>query len=168
MIFFSKNLEFLRKKEGIKQSDLAQQVGVKANTISNYEKGVSQPDYNILRNILTVFSIDADTLLYKDVYLERASRILDYIPMQEDVSIIDKLLNKIDMKESKVEAQAEQIGVLKHTIQMLEEQILGLPQSDKPKPSPKASAGSSRVRKGGVAGSGSAQYAGREQGAEVK
>lgn len=160
MIYFSNNLEFLRKKEGMKQSDLAQKVGVKANTISNYEKGVSQPDYNILRSILTVFSIDADTLLYKDVCLESTSRILDYVPAQEDVSTIDKLLNKIDMKESKVEAQAEQIGVLKHTIQMLEETIAGLQQAGTP--FQEDSTGSPRTRKRGVVESGSARFAGRE------
>ena len=38
MIFFSRNLKSLREREGIKQADLAQRIGVKANTISNYEK----------------------------------------------------------------------------------------------------------------------------------
>ncbi len=126
MIFFSKNLKFLREREGIKQSDLAQKIGVKANTISNYEKDVSQPDYNILHGILTVFNIDADTLLYKDVSQEVTSRILNLEPYKENVLTIDRLLTKIDTKDVKIEVQAEQIGSLKQTIRQLEEKIEGL------------------------------------------
>lgn len=162
MIFFSKNLKFLREREGIKQSDLAQKIGVKANTISNYEKDVSQPDYNILHGILTVFNIDADTLLYKDVSQKDASRILNLETPKENVLTIDRLLTKIDTKDVKIEVQAEQIGALKQTIRQLEEKIMGLQQHIRPDTefgTDKASAGSTRTRKGGVAGSEDARFA---------
>lgn len=165
MIFFSNNLKFLRERRGIKQSDLAQKIGVKANTISNYEKGVSQPDYNILHSILTVLDIDADTLLYKDISEENNSRILISNHPIEDVSMIDKLLSKIDTKEAKVEAQAEQIGVLKQTIRQLEEKIEGLQQHALPDA---ASAGSARTRRSGAAESENAQFADQYGFVEVK
>lgn len=162
MIFFSKNLKFLREREGIKQSDLAQKIGVKANTISNYEKDVSQPDYNILHSILTVFNIDADTLLYKDVSQETTSRILNLEPTKENVLTIDRLLTKIDTKDVKIEAQAEQIGALKQTIRQLEEKIAGLQQDSRPdlvSDTSKVSDGSTRTHGSGVAGSESAPFA---------
>ena len=46
LIFFSENLSTFRKEKGWTQSELAEKLGVKANTISNYEKGISTPDYN--------------------------------------------------------------------------------------------------------------------------
>ena len=38
LIFFSENLSTFRKEKGWTQSELAEKLGVKANTISNYEK----------------------------------------------------------------------------------------------------------------------------------
>ena len=87
MIFFSRNLKSLREREGIKQADLAQRIGVKANTISNYEKGVSQPDYTILCLILNIFNVDADSLLYKDMSKNDASRILSNDYLEGNVQI---------------------------------------------------------------------------------
>lgn len=164
MIFISKNLKFLREREGIKQSDLAQRLGVKANTISNYEKDVSQPDYNTLHGILTVFNIDADTLLYKDVSQEATSSILMCNSTKEDLSTIDKLLNKIDIKDVKIELQSERIGALQQTIRHLEEKIAELQQNFTQEPAPgipKASVGSIQTRKSGVVESENAQFAGQ-------
>lgn len=162
MIFLSRNLEFLRKRDGLKQAELAQKLGVKANTISNYEKGVSQPDYNTLYNILTIFKIDADTLLYKDASEQEISNILNISSTQENASVIDRLFDKLELKEAKVEAQAEHIGILKQTILTLEEKIMGLHQDPLPdlaSDTGKVCGGSTPIRKGGVAGSESARFA---------
>nr|DAJ84655.1 MAG TPA: Repressor protein CI [Caudoviricetes sp.] len=156
MIFFSSNLKFLREREGIKQADLAQRIGVKANTISNYEKGVSQPDYSVLQLILNVFNIDADSLLYKNISENNTSRILNSDYLEENTSVTDKLLYRIDEKEAKIESQAEQIGALKQTIRQLEERIEGLQQSILPNA---VSAGSTRIRKSGAVGQEDAQFA---------
>jgi transcriptional regulator with XRE-family HTH domain len=78
MIFFSKNLKYLRKQRDIDQRELADSIGVKSNTISNYENGVSQPDYTILETVKKFFNIDAESLLYDDISSEsKKSRILN-------------------------------------------------------------------------------------------
>lgn len=64
MIFFSTNLIYLRKSAGWKQVDLAAKLGVKANTISNYEKGTTSPDFGTIRKITKIFGVTADELLY--------------------------------------------------------------------------------------------------------
>ena len=64
MIFLSSNLKFLRKKKGIGQVELAEIIGVKPNTISNYENSISNPDYEILQKIIKILEVDADSFLY--------------------------------------------------------------------------------------------------------
>ena len=50
------------------------------------------------------------------------------LPQNSQMTIIDRLLNKIDEKEAKIEQQAEEIGSLKKQICALEGQIEGLQQ----------------------------------------
>ncbi len=78
MIFFSTNLKFLRKKHGLQQEELAKILNVKANTVSNYERGVSQPDYKILLQITEYFNITAQQILYDNISTENNN-----IPPQE-------------------------------------------------------------------------------------
>lgn len=63
MNVFSENLKKYRKNIGFSQSDLAERLGVKPNTISNYEKGVSQPDIDMLIKIIKILDTSADLLL---------------------------------------------------------------------------------------------------------
>lgn len=67
MIFFPTNLRCLREKKGLTQSQLAEKLGVKANTISNYEKGNSSPDFKSLGVLVEIFDIDAHSFLYADL-----------------------------------------------------------------------------------------------------
>ena len=78
MIFFSTNLKFLRKKYGLQQEELAKILNVKANTVSNYERGVSQPDYKTLLQITEYFNITAQQILYDNISTENNN-----IPPQE-------------------------------------------------------------------------------------
>ena len=67
MIFFSKNLKLLRKRKGWQQEELADILQVKANTISNYERGISQPDYNLLSILVKHFGVTAQQFLFEDL-----------------------------------------------------------------------------------------------------
>jgi len=78
MIFFSSNSKYLREKKNCKQAELADYINVKPNTISNYEKGVSQPDFATLELLKNFFEVSADELLYSDLLqIEEKSRILN-------------------------------------------------------------------------------------------
>jgi transcriptional regulator with XRE-family HTH domain len=69
MIFFGTNLQYIRKKKGINQAELASMLEVKPNTISNYENAKSEPDYASLQKIIKFFDISSDDILFKDLVL---------------------------------------------------------------------------------------------------
>ncbi len=53
----------LRKKNGIKQSDLAEKLGVAPNQISKYENGYSNPTLESLAQMAELFNTTTDYLL---------------------------------------------------------------------------------------------------------
>lgn len=63
-VFLSENLAYLRKKQGLRQLQLAELVGVKPTTLSNYEKGISNPDLETLGRLKEVLHVSADDLVY--------------------------------------------------------------------------------------------------------
>lgn len=73
--YFSENLAYARKLNGFRQHELADWIGVRPNTISNYEKGVSEPDYDTLGKLKTFLEVSADDLVFakpeefKEVYV---------------------------------------------------------------------------------------------------
>ena len=71
MIFFNINLKYLRKQKDWTQDELAAQLAVKSNTISNYEKGVSNPDFDMLDKIVKIFGVSVDELLFADLANEK-------------------------------------------------------------------------------------------------
>ena len=77
--FFSKNLALARKLKGYHQYEVADRIGVRPNTISNYEKGVSEPNYETLGKLMEVFEVTADDLLFaqpkdfRSVYIKAVS-----------------------------------------------------------------------------------------------
>ncbi len=67
ILFFAKNIKHLRKISGYSQEIFARELGVKRTTISNYESGLSSPDFNTLIKIARIFDINIDELLTKDL-----------------------------------------------------------------------------------------------------
>lgn len=60
---FGRNLRRLREKRGLYQKDLAELIGIKRNSISNYENGKQIPDALILKSIADFFNTTIDALL---------------------------------------------------------------------------------------------------------
>ena len=90
LIYFSNNLKFLRSKEGLKQGDLAKKLNVKTNTVSNYENGISQPDFKILEKIVEIFDIQSADLLFKDLSSEKGKA---YATSSNNISIVSEPQN---------------------------------------------------------------------------
>lgn len=63
----SLNLSYLRKKKGLKQSDIQGITGIKQNTWSNWENSLSEPNTDNLILISRFFNIGVDDLLTKDL-----------------------------------------------------------------------------------------------------
>lgn len=56
-------LKSLRNDKGITQTDLGNIVNVGKSTISQYESGISSPDYDILQKLADYFNVSLDYLL---------------------------------------------------------------------------------------------------------
>lgn len=130
MIFISKNLELLRKKAKLKQSELAEKLGVKANTISNYEKGVSQPDYVIINKLMNLFDVTSDQLLFSDLSSEEISRTLNKEVVTE--SVFDKFLAKIDERDRKLDEKDSKIDQLQRELREKSEELAVLNSQQPP------------------------------------
>ena len=61
-----KMLRKLRKEKGISMKELGAQVGVAESTISQYETGKRQPDFNMLLKLSSYFDVSVDYLLKGD------------------------------------------------------------------------------------------------------
>ena len=62
---FADMLCYLRRRDGISQKELADRLGVKRSTISMYETGQRQPDFETAEAIADIFNVNMDTLLGK-------------------------------------------------------------------------------------------------------
>ena len=83
---FATNLKFLRKSKNLSQNELANEINLTRQTISNYEKGLRQPDLFALTKISNFFSISVDELIFS-----KSSITLDNL---NTFKKIDSILNK--------------------------------------------------------------------------
>ncbi len=67
MLFFAKNLKFLRELKGVKQSDMLELCGFKQSTWNGYERGVSTPNIDDLIRISDFFKIPESDLLHTEI-----------------------------------------------------------------------------------------------------
>ena len=59
-------IELLKKgrlNKGLKQSDVAKKIGVKGNTLSNYENGISEPDIDTFCALCDIYGLDPSEML---------------------------------------------------------------------------------------------------------
>lgn len=56
-------LKEARLRSGLKQSDVAELLGVKKNTISNWENGKANPDIDSLIRLCEIYEVSCSTLL---------------------------------------------------------------------------------------------------------
>lgn len=69
-IYLSTNIKYLRKKSNKTQKELASTCGKRDTAISNWEKGIREPDAIDLANISTFFNVPIDDLILKDLRKE--------------------------------------------------------------------------------------------------
>ena len=67
---FAKNLKYLRERSNMEQLDLAYQLGRKsASSVSEWESGKYTPKIKVLYEIATIFDVDVDDLMHRDLSL---------------------------------------------------------------------------------------------------
>ena len=59
----AERIKQLRKKKGISQSELAELIGVKNNTVSTWERGTRKPDFEALNLLSNYFEVSFEYIL---------------------------------------------------------------------------------------------------------
>lgn len=83
----------LRKKKGVSQSELAEAIGVKTNTVSTWERGTRKPDVEALNLLSEYFEVSFE-------YLLGNSDKEDAKPSQEELDSYDLSAKADEIKES--------------------------------------------------------------------
>lgn len=71
MATFGERLRSLRESRSLTQDDLAEALGLTKQAVSQYERGVRRPDFEILSMICDHFNVSVDFLLGKSDYTPR-------------------------------------------------------------------------------------------------
>ncbi len=66
MAAFKDMLKYLRNREGLSQAELADRLGLGKSTVSMYEVGKREPDFETLESIADFFNVDMNFLLGKN------------------------------------------------------------------------------------------------------
>ena len=64
---FGENLQFLRKRAGLTQEDLAEKMEVSRQSVSKWESNSAYPEMDAILRLCDLFGVDMDTLLRGDV-----------------------------------------------------------------------------------------------------
>ena len=60
------NIRNLRVQKGLKQKELADYLGIKQNTLSQYEIGIRKPNIYVLAEIAQLFDCSIEDLIKED------------------------------------------------------------------------------------------------------
>ncbi|MCI8645941.1 MAG: helix-turn-helix transcriptional regulator [Firmicutes bacterium] len=83
-----RNLKALRKITGTTQSDLAAKIGLCRSTYGQIERGLREPDLNILQAICQTFHITLDVLVGYDIPFLLGNHLLYGKPLPDDLRLI--------------------------------------------------------------------------------
>ena len=83
------NLKDIRLKNKYNQEDIAEQLGVTKQTISNWEKGKRTPDINHLIKLANIYQVTLDSLIGID-------------KRTEDIELLNIILNMRKEKKSQL------------------------------------------------------------------
>jgi transcriptional regulator with XRE-family HTH domain len=94
---FGAKLKALRKQRGITQTQIAEELGIRQNTYSDYENDKTQPSIESIVKICKLLDVPADVLFYDEVnedtnsisnavsqYLQDRGRLIDKIKKYHD------------------------------------------------------------------------------------
>ncbi|MBI4595460.1 MAG: helix-turn-helix domain-containing protein [Candidatus Tectomicrobia bacterium] len=74
---FAEKLSKLRKEKGLTQEELAKKIGVGIAQMRRYEKGVSSPTLEVIKNMAKALGVSSDELIFDENEGVANSRILD-------------------------------------------------------------------------------------------
>ncbi|MCK8827128.1 helix-turn-helix domain-containing protein [Natroniella acetigena] len=107
-----RRLKKLRKEAELTQAKLAKELNIGESTISLYESGNREPDYQILKRIADYFNVSVDYLLELTDEKNPMAKLEKVIPNQVlnslDDEELDLLINLVSDKQRKVLLRASE------------------------------------------------------------
>lgn len=91
MFDFGLRLRKLRKKAKLSQTQVAKRLGLKRQTISQYERNITTPSVNVLGNLALLYHVSADYLLGLD---HRPNIVLDDLTARQ-ISTMESVINTL-------------------------------------------------------------------------
>lgn len=66
MLFISENLKYLRKQKDLTQEEVAEMIGVSAQSVSKWERGDTFPDITLLPALANLYKTSVDAIIGMD------------------------------------------------------------------------------------------------------
>ena len=63
---FSEKLSLLRRQAGMTQAELAERLGISKSSVSMYERGNREPEFDLLQAMADLFGVSAGVLLGRE------------------------------------------------------------------------------------------------------
>lgn len=92
----------LRSEAGLLQSDLAKQLKIRQNTVSNWETGRHEPDQDALREMSKIFGVSID-------YILGNTDIKNPLTSEDVSGLTDKQIKILQMMEKMTPEQQDEI-----------------------------------------------------------
>lgn len=92
---FGNKLRLLRKKKGLTQKQLADKLGLAFSTISMYERGDREPDFEILESIADFFNVSMDYLHGKSSSNNSTDDDIKFALFNSKDGITDEILDEV-------------------------------------------------------------------------
>jgi transcriptional regulator with XRE-family HTH domain len=108
---FGRIISELRAEKGIYQKELADYLSVSIGTISNYEQGIHNPDFDTLCKLADYYEVSTDYLLGRTSVRTRLED-LDR-PLTEDYTISDLLNTTLHLNHTSARSLVEYVDLLK-------------------------------------------------------
>ena len=103
MTYFGSRLKYLRKQEDITQEQLAKSLGVAKSTISMYENGRREPDFEAIEAISDFFNVNMRTF-FPDGKVEE-STLISGDELNKSEQYLLSLFRKIPTKDKEMVIQ---------------------------------------------------------------
>lgn len=114
MSLISNNLKFLRKKIGLTQEQMAEQVGIKRSLLGAYEEGRADPRISNLLKFSEIFNLTVDQLISNDLTTENGlNSDQEHVrPSDNDLRVLSITVDKDDRENIELVPQRVAAGYL--------------------------------------------------------